>query len=965
MPDPLASARPRPIIREGLEVQMNNDLIVVNGAREHNLKNLTVAIPKLKLVVFSGVSGSGKTSLAFDTVFAEGQRRYIESLSSYARQFLGQMEKPRYDSIQGLTPTIAIEQKSASSNPRSTVGTITEIHDYLRVLFARTGVQHCHLCGRIVSRQEPAQILREVLAMAAEGDGKITILAPVVKARKGEFRDLLKSLEAEGFVRARVDGEIVRLEDLQPLDKNRRHDIDAVIDRTIVREGTGARLTDSIETALKVGKGRVAILPEGGRERLFSEHLACEDCGVSFPEMTPQLFSFNNPVGACPSCNGLGTSLTIDPSKVIPDPALSIAEGAVEPWGGALEDNGLTGEIIQGLARHHKIDLNLPFRDLPAAHQDLILYGDTGRIPIEWKSKSFNGSYAVKFEGISNMLLRRLRETRSDDMRTYYQRFLTDAPCEDCHGRRLRPEALAVRVGGHGIAELSEMPIDRLIVALRETRPADALSGVYDDLNREILSRLNLLKNLGLGYLDLARGGATLSGGEAQRIRLASQLGSELTGVTYILDEPSIGLHPRDNWRLIETLRRLRDLGNTVLVVEHDRDAIMAADHVVEFGPGAGTHGGYVTFEGTPEAMLEAPGSLTGAYISGRKSIPVPAARRRAAAALRIMGASGHNLKNLDVDIPLGVFTVVSGVSGAGKSSLVTHTISPALQNSLNRARMRGLPFGRIDGLENLDKIIVINQEPIGRTPRSNPATYTKLFDHIRKLFANTRESRMYGYQPARFSFNVRGGRCESCQGAGATRVEMHFLPDVFVTCAECGGRRFNEATLRIRYKDLNIAQVLDLTVDEAAEVFSTTKPVHRVLETLRSVGLGYIHLGQPSTTLSGGEAQRIKLSRELAKTATGRTLYIMDEPSTGLHFEDVAKLLSVVDRLVSMGNTVLMIEHNLEILKFADHVIDMGPEGGEGGGRIVAAGTPEELVATPASFTGQSLAAMAGLKRP
>lgn len=944
---------------------MNTDRIVINGAREHNLKNVTVTIPKLKLVVFSGVSGSGKTSLAFDTIFAEGQRRYIESLSTYARQFLGQMEKPHYDSIQGLTPSIAIEQKSASSNPRSTVGTITEINDYLRVLFARTGVQHCHICGRVVSRQEPAQILREIVAMATGdgGEGRITILAPLVRGRKGEFRDLLKSLEAEGFVRARVDGAIERLEDLQPLDKNRKHDIDVVVDRAVVKDGVSARLTDSIETALKAGKGRVCVLPEGGRERTFSEHLACEECGVSFPELSPQMFSFNNPAGACPSCNGLGTSLTIDPGKVVPNPSLSIADGAVEPWGGALEDNGLTGEIIQGLARHHKINLNTPFRDLPQQHQDLILYGDTNRIPVEWKSKSFNGSYAVRFEGIANMLLRRLRETQSDDMRSYYQQYLTDASCEECSGSRLRPEAVAVRVGGHGIADLSAMPIDKLMGTIRDCRPAPSLESVHDDLSREILSRLSLLKNLGLGYLDLARGGATLSGGEAQRIRLASQLGSELTGVTYILDEPSIGLHPRDNGRLIETLRRLRDLGNSVIVVEHDRDAIMAADHIIEFGPGAGSHGGQVTFEGTPEAMLSAPDSLTGAYISGRKSIPVPTSRRTATAKLRITGASGHNLQNLDVTVPLGAFTVVSGVSGAGKSSLVAHTLSPALQNTLNRARLRCLPYDRIEGIENLDKVIVINQEPIGRTPRSNTATYTKLFDHIRRLFANTRESRMYGYQPARFSFNVRGGRCEACQGAGAIRVEMHFLADVFVTCAECGGKRFNEATLRIRYKDMTIAEILDMSVDDAAEVFRNTKSIYRVLETLQSVGLGYIRLGQPSTTLSGGEAQRIKLSRELAKTATGRTLYIMDEPSTGLHFDDVAKLLAVVDRLVSMGNTVLMIEHNLEILKVADHIIDMGPEGGEGGGWVVASGTPEQLVLIPESFTGQALAGIPGLK--
>lgn len=943
---------------------MNSDRIVVNGAREHNLRNVTVAIPKLKLVVFSGVSGSGKTSLAFDTIFAEGQRRYIESLSSYARQFLGQMEKPRYDSIQGLTPTIAIEQKSASSNPRSTVGTITEIHDYLRVLFARTGEQYCHICGRPVSRQEPAQILREILSMAGDpaSGGKITLLAPLVRGRKGEYRELLKSLEAEGFVRVRIDGEVRRLEEMEPLDKNRKHDIDVVVDRAIVREGTGARLTDSIETALKVGKGRISVLPEGGHERMFSEHLACEECGVSFPELSPQLFSFNNPIGACPSCNGLGTSLTIDPDKVVPDPSLSISEGAVEPWGGAPEDNGLTGEIIQGLARHHKINLDTPFKDLPKNHQDLIMFGDDARIPVEWKSKSFNGSLAVKFEGIANMLLRRLRETQSEDMRAYYQKYLADRPCETCNGHRLRPEALAVRVGGRGMAELSGMPIERLIDVMRGGHVASHVQAVYDDLNREIMSRLELLKNLGLGYLDLARGGATLSGGEAQRIRLASQLGSELTGVTYILDEPSIGLHPRDNGRLIETLRRLRDLGNTVIVVEHDRDAIMAADHIVEFGPGAGCHGGHVIFEGTPAAMLQDRASLTGAYISGRKTIPVPATRRAPTGELLIKGASGHNLKNIDVRIPLGTFTVVSGVSGAGKSSLVTHTLSPAMQNTLNRARLRCLPFKSIEGAASLDKVIVINQEPIGRTPRSNPATYTKLFDNIRRLFAETRESRMFGYQPGRFSFNVRGGRCETCQGAGAIRVEMHFLPDVFVTCGECGGKRFNESTLRVKYKDLSIAEVLDLSVDEAAEVFKNVRSIHRVLETLQSVGLGYIRLGQPSTTLSGGEAQRIKLSKELARVATGKTLYIMDEPSTGLHFDDVAKLLAVVDRLVSMGNTVLMIEHNLEILKVADHVIDMGPEGGEYGGEVVAAGTPEELVRIPESHTGRAMADIPGL---
>jgi excinuclease ABC subunit A len=942
---------------------MTSDHIIVTGAKEHNLKNVTVKIPKLRFVVFSGVSGSGKTSLAFDTVFAEGQRRYIESLSTYARQFLGQLERPKYDGIQGLTPTIAIEQKSASSNPRSTVGTITEIHDYLRVLFARAGRQHCHLCGKTVSKQEPAQILREIISLAAEtstskdaAGTKTTILAPVVRNRKGEFKDLLKSLEADGFVRVRINDVISRISELEPLDKNKKHDLDVIIDRALIREGSEARLTDSIETALRVGKGRVIVILEDGQERIFSEHLACEDCGVSFPELTPQLFSFNNPAGACPECNGLGRSLTIDPSKVIPDPTLSISAGAIEPWAKAIEDNGLTGGILQGYARKHNIDLEIPFKDLPTAHQHLILFGHSQRIPVEWKSKSFNGSLAVRFEGVANMLLRRLRETKSEEMRAYYQRFLTDQPCEKCGGHRLKQEALAVKISGFSISDLSDMAIGNLIEVIENIRINSQNSPVTEELSREILSRLNLLKNLGLGYLTLSRGGASLSGGEAQRIRLASQLGSELTGVTYILDEPSIGLHPRDNGRLIQTLERLRDLGNTVLVVEHDRDAIMAADHIIEFGPGAGIHGGEIIFEGRPADMLKSASSLTGAYISGRKTIPIPDQRRKSEHSLIIKGATGHNLKNIDVTIPLGTFTVVSGVSGAGKSSLVTKTLSKALQNHFFQSASHCLPFDSIEGLKHLDKVIVINQEPIGRTPRSNPATYTKLFDHIRKVFAETRESRTFGYQPGRFSFNVRGGRCENCQGAGAIRVEMHFLPDVFVTCDECGGKRFNEATLRVKYKDLSISDVLNLTVDQAAEVFKNTRGISKILTTLQAVGLGYIGLGQPSTTLSGGEAQRIKLSRELARSATGRTIYIMDEPSTGLHFDDVAKLLKVIDSLVSVGNTVLMIEHNLEIMKVADHIIDLGPEGGEGGGYVVASGTPEQLADNPMSCTGTAL---------
>ncbi len=942
---------------------MLSDAIVVTGAREHNLANVTVSIPKFRLVVFSGVSGSGKSSLAFDTVFAEGQRRYVESLSAYARQFLGQLEKPRYDSIRGLTPTIAIEQKSASSNPRSTVGTITEVNDYLRVLFARVGEQRCHSCGLPVARQEPGQIVREILELAqahpgADGKGaKVVLMAPLARNRKGEFKDLFESLRADGYVRVRINGVISDLSDVTGLDKNKKHDLDVVVDRLVLKDGIAPRLTDSVETALKVGKGRVVVAPDGQPERVYSEHLACEPCGLSFPELSPQLFSFNNPAGACPSCNGLGSSLTIDPEKVVPDGTLSLHQGAVEPWANAFaEEGGWTGEILEGLAKRHGIDMDRPFKDLSDEHKHLIFFGDTRRVPVEWRSKNFNGSVAIRFEGVATMLLRRLRETKSDEMRTYYQKFLTDQPCETCEGKRLRPEALAVRVGPFGIADLSEMAIGglRREVAGLAFEGSKALVAV--ELRKEILSRLTVLEDLGIGYLNLARSGASLSGGEAQRIRLASQLGSELTGVTYILDEPSIGLHPRDNGRLISTLTRLRDLGNTVLVVEHDRDAILSADHVIEFGPGAGRLGGHVVFEGTPDEMLRSEDSLTGKYLSGRISIPVPATRRKGKASLTLRGATGHNLKNVDVDIPLGCFTVVSGVSGAGKSSLVTETLCPALQRLLMEARTSPLKYRELKGLEHLDKVIVIDQEPIGRTPRSNPTTYTKAFDMVRTVFAETREARVYGYAPGRFSFNVHGGRCERCQGAGVLRVEMHFLPDVFVTCDECHGRRFNEATLRVKYKDLTIADVLDLTVDEAVTVFANHRSLKRIFGTLQQVGLGYVHLGQPSPTLSGGEAQRIKLARELAKVATGRTLYVMDEPSTGLHFDDVRKLLTVVNSLVDAGNTVLMIEHNLEILKVADHVIDLGPEGGEAGGLIVASGTPEAVAARDDSATGVAL---------
>jgi excinuclease ABC subunit A len=947
---------------------MSDDAILVLGAREHNLQGDTVRIPKFRLVVLSGVSGSGKSSLAFDTVFAEGQRRYVESLSAYARQFLGQLEKPRYDSIRGLTPTIAIEQKSASSNPRSTVGTITEIHDYLRVLFARVGEQFCSSCGRPVARQEPAQIVREILALrggetAGQEPVRVVLLAPVARNRKGEFRDLLDSLRADGFVRVRVDGAIHDLAEVPPLDKNHKHDIDVVVDRIALKDGVGPRLTDSVETALRAGSGRVGVLLADGRESVYSEHLACESCGLSFPELSPQLFSFNNPIGACQSCNGIGSALVIDPDKVVPDPSLSIAQGAIEPWARTFEGDGSwTHEIVQGVARHFGIDMDAPFRDLPEWQRELLLHGNSQRVPVEWKSKNFQGSVRIRYEGIADTLLRRLRETKSEEMRAHYQKYLTDRPCDACGGRRLKPEALAVRVRGHGIADLSDLTVARLLGVVRGLDIEGSRAVVARELLKEITCRLALLEDLGIGYLTLSRAANSLSGGEAQRIRLASQIGSELTGVTYILDEPSIGLHPRDNRRLIDTLCRLRDLGNTVLVVEHDRDAILAADHVIEFGPGAGRNGGRVVFEGSPEAMLASPDSLTGAYLSGRKVIPMPAGRRPGSGSLVLKGARGNNLKNVDLPVPLGTFTVVTGVSGAGKSSLVTETLCPALARILHGARAPALPHDGLDGIERLDKIIVIDQEPIGRTPRSNPSTYTKLFDQIRSLFAETREARTYGYGPGRFSFNVRGGRCERCQGAGVIRVEMHFLPDVFVTCEECQGHRFNEATLRVRYKDLTVADVLGLTIDEAFPVFEHQRGLARILGTLREVGLGYVQLGQPSPTLSGGEAQRIKLARELSRTATGRTLYVMDEPSTGLHLDDVSRLLGVVDRLVSLGNTVLMIEHNAEIMKTADWIVDLGPEGGDEGGRLVAAGTPEDVAASEASHTGRVLRGILGL---
>lgn len=928
---------------------MEQEFIEIVGAREHNLKGITVRIPKRKFVVLSGVSGSGKSSLAFDTLYAEGQRRYVESLSTYARQFLGQLEKPKYDAIHGLTPTIAIEQKSASSNPRSTVGTITEIHDYLRVLFARVGEQFCHLCGRQVKAREAAEIVRDILALRETGKtSKVSLLAPVVKGRKGEFKDLFASLLSQGFVRVRVDGEIREIQSCPPLDKNKKHDIEVVVDRISLREGIEPRLIDSVETALKVGKGRLLALLEDGGEIFFSEHLACEYCGISFPELSPQLFSFNNPIGACPSCKGLGTALDIDAEKVI-DQELSLRDGAIQPASVLLGGEEYANELLRFLSKRYGIDLNRKFGDLPEEHKRVLLYGDGQPL----QSHRYGGGFV--FEGIANIILRRLRETRSFEMRMFYQQFLTDKPCDACNGRRLRPEALAVKVGGYGIGEMSEMSVSALRKVILSLSFSDHRALVANELIKEIASRLTLLEDLGVGYLTLARQASTLSGGEAERIRLASQIGSELTGVTYVLDEPSIGLHPKDNFKLIATLKRLRDLGNTVVVVEHDKDTILAADHVIEFGPGAGRHGGEIVFDGPPSKMLQAEQSLTGQYFSGKLSIPVPKKRRAPKGFLTLIGARGHNLKNISCRFPLGNFIVVTGVSGAGKSSLVTETLFPALQKHLGYKSPPPLPYDKLEGAELIDKVVLVDQEPIGRTPRSNPATYTKVFDHIRALFAATKEAKIYGYKPGRFSFNVRGGRCEKCEGAGVLKVEMHFLPDVFVSCDECKGKRFNDATLRVKYKGYNIAEVLEMTVDEAIEVFANHRAIVRILKTLSDVGLGYIALGQPSTTLSGGEAQRIKLSRELARVSTGRTLYVMDEPSTGLHIADVRNLLEVVNRLTDMGNTVIMIEHNLEIMKTADYIIDLGPEGGDEGGYLVACGTPEEVAMTE-THTGKWL---------
>ena len=936
---------------------MELDHVQIRGAREHNLRSIDVEIPKKKLVVLTGVSGSGKSSLAFDTLYAEGQRRYVESLSAYARQFLGQMEKPRYDTIRGLSPTISIEQKTTGTNPRSTVGTITEISDYLRVLYARVGIQTCHVCGRPVRGQTAEQISRELASLPV--GTRLVLMAPILVNRKGEHRELLAEVRKAGYVRLRVDGEMVTTEEVEALDKRRKHTVEAVIDRLVVKSDAFSRLNESVETALRVGDGLLIASADGGGDRVFSEKMACGHCGTSFPELTPQSFSFNSPQGMCVECNGLGTRVEIDPRLVVPDESISIDAGAIKPWGPNVSEktgwaHGFRGQILAQLG----IDMDRPFAKLSRAQRDLLLHGAGERtFAVKWEGKSGRGKFRQTWEGLLPRLERRFREATSDSAKRWYAQWIGDAPCSACRGMRLRRESAAVKLGGRTIVEVSSDTVDLARTFFAGLELEGAARQIAAEVLKEIRGRLEFLAAVGLGYLSLDRAGPSLSGGESQRIRLASQVGSELTGVIYILDEPSIGLHQRDNRRLLTTLERMRDIGNTVVVVEHDEETIRAADHVIDFGPGAGVLGGRIVHAGTPASLEQDPDSLTGAYLSGRLSIPVPETRRRASSSLKIAGASENNLRDIDVEFPLGVLTAVTGVSGAGKSTLVNDILYPALARALHQSTRRVGKHRALHGLNAIDKVIRIDQRPIGRTPRSNPVTYIKVFDEIRALFAALPDSRVHGYKPGRFSFNVKGGRCEACQGDGVLQVEMHFLPDVYVPCEECQGKRFNEATLRVRYKGKSIAEVLDLTVREASELFAAHSSIAGPLALLSDVGLDYLHLGQPSPTLSGGEAQRIKLARELAKRATGRTLYLLDEPTTGLHFDDVRKLLLVLDRLVEAGNSVVVIEHNLDVIKTADWVIDLGPEGGPEGGVVIACGTPEAVAGCADSHTGRHLA--------
>jgi excinuclease ABC subunit A len=931
------------------------DRIVVKGAREHNLKSIDVEIPRDRITVITGLSGSGKSSLAFDTIYAEGQRRYVESLSTYARQFLGQMEKPDVDYIDGLSPAISIEQRTAGTNPRSTVGTITEIHDYLRLLYARVGAPHCWKCGREISRQTVQQMTDRVLAYPR--GTRVEIMAPLVRGRKGEHRALLEKARKEGFVRARVDGRIKDLDRSIKLDKRRKHTIEVVVDRLKLDRDVGWRLPGSLETALEQGKG-VVVVGVGGEEIVMSQLFACPDCGVSFPEISPRMFSFNSPYGACRTCDGIGRRLEVDPGLVVPDGTLSIEEGAIVPWG--KRRSMVTWAMIDSVAERFGIDLTRAFRKLSRQHRRILLRGSGDeeiRIKYRSKSRRRRGEFVSSFEGVIPNLERRYRETDSDYIRSWIEGFMTMRACPACEGARLRPESLAVRIEGKSISQVSTLPVNEALAFTRSIKLAGTDSRIGTPIVKEIADRLGFMLNVGLGYLSLDRGASTLAGGELQRIRLATQIGASLVGVLYILDEPSIGLHMRDHQRLLGTLKRLRDLGNTVIVVEHDRDTILAADHVIDLGPGAGRDGGRVVAIGSPARLKKAKASLTGKYLSGRLAIPVPTERRRGSGEwLTVKGARQYNLKNLDFRVPLGTLTCVTGVSGSGKSTLVTEILYRALARIFYRSKEEPGEHDALEGVEHIDKVIDIDQSPIGRTPRSNPATYTGLFTPIREVFARVPEARMKGYKPGRFSFNVPGGRCEACRGDGVLKIEMHFLPDVYVRCDVCKGRRYDRETLDIKYKGRNIADVLEMTVAEARDFLENIPVIKRKLDTLYEVGLGYIHLGQSATTLSGGEAQRVKLARELSRVSTGRTLYILDEPTTGLHFQDTLMLLGVLNRLVDKGNTVVVIEHNPDCIKVADHVVDLGPEGGNEGGEIVAEGTPEDLAGVPLSYTGQVL---------
>ena len=936
--------------------------IVIKGAREHNLQDIDVTVPRDEFIVITGLSGSGKSSLAFDTIYAEGQRRYVESLSAYARQFLGQMKKPEMESIEGLSPAISIDQKTTRENPRSTVGTITEIYDYLRLLYARIGIPHCPNCGKEISQQTIGQIGESIIE---EGEGvKIQILSPVVRDKKGQHKDVLEDLRNKGFVRVRVDGEIRDLEEDIDLPKTYRHSIDVVVDRLKIRKDVDfkRRLVDSLETAAEFAGGLITVLFDNGEdeyEKKYSEHFACVDCGINFEELTPRMFSFNAPQGACPECNGIGSKMEIDPDLIVPDRTLTLNEGAIAPWSKSSKRENYYYQMLEAVSKHFNFSMDVPFNELDDEYQNTILYGCNDKIPFTFKRR--NKSYMVnrKFEGVIPRMERLYLETKSNYSRKYLSKFMSDRKCHVCGGKRLRPEVLAVTVGGKSIIDVCDLPIKDSYQFFQDLKLTERENFIAKEVLKEIKERLSFLVEVGLDYLSMSRSSGTLSGGEAQRIRLATQIGSGLVGVLYILDEPSIGLHQRDNIKLIEALKRLKDLGNTLVVVEHDEETILSADHVVDIGPGAGEHGGKIVAQGTPQDIMNNPDSITGQYISRVKKIDIPKIRRSGNGQfIKITGAAQNNLKNIDVEIPLGKFTCVTGVSGSGKSSLINEILYKGAKGKLSHKFTFAGKYDEIEGLKNIDKVIAIDQKPIGRTPRSNPATYTGVFTDIRDLFANTPESKARGYKPGRFSFNVKGGRCEACSGDGIVQIEMHFLADVYVPCEVCGGKRYNEETLDIRYKGKNIYEVLEMTVEEALEFFENIPKITKKLQTLYDVGLGYMKIGQPATTLSGGEAQRIKLAKELSRTSTGKTLYILDEPTTGLHFADIKRLLEVLARLTDAGNSVVVIEHNLDVIKTADHIIDLGPEGGDGGGEVIATGTPEEI-AESGTYTGQFLERM------